>query len=97
MDIAVAMLVDKEEAVYFSTLVNNDPLMMFTKKKEEGCFKILILRHLIENETTSLENILKFSRTVSVRSDTSYLSHTLFHRKVIAFLSLRSHNTLCLN
>lgn len=39
----------EEEAVYLSTLVNNDPLPMFTKRKED-CFKLLILRHLMKNE-----------------------------------------------
>ena len=36
--------------VYLSTLVYNDPLPMFTKRKQD-CFKILISRDLMENET----------------------------------------------
>ena len=56
MDDERAMLVDEEveeEAVYLSALVNNDPLMMLTKRKVD-CFKILILRHVMENDTCLL-------------------------------------------
>lgn len=55
MEAAIALLLDDEadeDVLFLSYLVANEcrhPL--FLKRDEEGCFKVLILRHLIDSET----------------------------------------------
>ena len=51
--VAVALLLDEEDSEenIRMNFVNEDPLPLFINREEEGCFRNLITRHLLDNET----------------------------------------------